>query len=343
MACRVCEQVDLSSANTLALPCCAVRVVEVFDESDLLQAVSALALTAKNTLVLGSASNVLLPERLDLTVLKLKNDAIDVLSQDATTVTVAVGAGMIWDELVAHCVVQNWYGLENLSLIPGTVGAAPVQNIGAYGVELADVLVSVRAFDFQSGEFINLSLSECQFGYRDSLFKHEAGRFVIAQVLLCLSKQPAFKLNYGDLRTRLGESENPTLADVRAAICAVRSAKLPDPAVLPNVGSFFKNPIVDAEKFEQLRGEFPGLVAYPQSGGHYKLAAGWLIEQAGWKGRDLGPVGMHQQQALVLVNRGGAARQDVEALSRAVRESVLLKFGVGLEGEPVSIPLECSG
>lgn len=337
MTFRAKDQVDLSSANTLALPCRAVRVVEVFNESDLLQAVNNLSLTAQNTLVLGSASNVLLPEHLSLTVLKLKNDSVEIVAQDAASVTLVVGAGMIWDELVAHCVAQNWYGLENLSLIPGTVGAAPVQNIGAYGVELADVLVSVRAFDFQSGEFINLSLPECQFGYRDSLFKREAGRFVITQVLLRLSKQPAFKLIYGDLRTRLGERENPTLADVRAAICAVRSAKLPDPAVLPNVGSFFKNPVVDAEKCTQLRGEFPGLVAYSQSGGHYKLAAGWLIEQTGWKGRDLGPVGMHQQQALVLVNRGGATRQDVQALSRAVRESVLLKFGVELEQEPVWI------
>lgn len=337
MSCTVHLEHDLSNANTLALPCCATRVVDVVGDADLLQAINDLALTQQNTLVLGSASNVLLPERLDLTVLRLKNDAIDILEQDDCSVVLKVGAGRLWDDLVAYCVAHDWCGLENLSLIPGTVGAAPVQNIGAYGVELADVLVSVRAFDFQTGQFTELSLPQCQFGYRDSLFKREAGRFVMTQVILRLSKQPAFKLDYGDLRARLGEHSSPTLAQVRAAICAVRSAKLPDPAVLPNVGSFFKNPVVAAGKFVRLHDEFPTLVAYPQGDGQFKLAAGWLIEQAGWKGRDLGPVGMHQQQALVLVNRGGATRQDVEALSRAVRDSVLLKFGVALEQEPVWI------
>lgn len=337
MTCIVHRECDLTTANTLALPCLAARVVEVLDDADLLQAINDLALTAQNTLVLGSASNVLLPERLDLTVLRLKNESIRLLAEAADTVTLAVGAGRIWDELVAHCVAQNWYGLENLSLIPGTVGAAPVQNIGAYGVELADVLVSVRAFDFQMGEFREFAQSQCQFGYRDSLFKREAGRFVITQVTVRLSRQSAFKLDYGDLRARLGGHETPELVDVRAAICAVRSAKLPDPAVLPNVGSFFKNPVVDVDHFTRLHAEFPNLVGYPQGNGQFKLAAGWLIEQAGWKGRDLGPVGMHQQQALVLVNRGGAMRRDVEALSCAIRESVLLKFGVELEQEPVWI------
>lgn len=334
MTYRVHRDVDLTEANTLALPSRAECLLEIFSDEDLTQAIADLNLTPESVLVLGSGSNVLLPERVTRTVLRLKNDDFRVLTETDSSLTLAVGAGMIWDDLVQRCVANTWYGLENLSLIPGTVGAAPVQNIGAYGVELCDVLESVRTYDFQRGGFRTLTAAECCFAYRDSLFKSEPGRFVITQVLLRLGRSAVFTLDYGDLQTLSAEAD-VTLAQVRAAVCALREAKLPNPSVLPNVGSFFKNPLVDATKWTTLRAEFPGLVSYPLADGRFKLAAAWLIESAGWKGRNLGPVGVHHQQALVLVNRGGATLSDLQALSASVRASVQLKFGVELEQEPV--------
>lgn len=226
--------------------------------------------------------------------------------------------------------------LENLSLIPGTVGAAPMQNVGAYGVEIKDVFAGLTALDRQSGELREFSMQECAFGYRDSLFKRQPGRWVILRVRFALSRVLRAHLDYGPVRQRLLEQgiEQPTALAISDAICAIRREKLPDPVELGNAGSFFKNPLVDAAQAERLRQAFPDLVGYPQADGRLKLAAGWLIDKGGWKGFRDGPVGVHAQQALVLVNHGGATGAQVRALAERIQEDVRRRFGVELEPEP---------
>ena len=237
--------------------------------------------------------------------------------------------------------VQGWPGLENLSLIPGTVGAAPIQNIGAYGLEVAERFHSLTAFDMERGESVRFDRTACRFGYRDSVFKQEGwhleGRFVITDVTFRLPRQWQPLTRYADIAGELAAREvvTPTAQQIADAVIAVRQRKLPDPARIPNTGSFFHNPVVDAATADRLVAENPGLPHYPQADGRVKLAAGWLIDQAGWKGRDLGPVGMYEKQALVLVNRGGATGADVTALMRAVQSDVRERFGVELTPEPV--------
>ncbi|MCY1519648.1 UDP-N-acetylenolpyruvoylglucosamine reductase [compost metagenome] len=245
-------------------------------------------------------------------------------------------AGEPWHPFVQWTLQQGFAGLENLSLIPGTVGAAPMQNIGAYGVELKDVFAGLTALDRQSGELREFSLADCAFAYRDSLFKREAGRWVILRVRFALSRTAALHLEYGPVRQRLAEQgiTRPTAVDVSRAICAIRSEKLPDPAVLGNAGSFFKNPLVSAELAQRLCAEHAGLVAYPQADGLVKLAAGWLIERAGWKGYREGDAGVHRLQALVLVNYGQASGLQLLALAQRIQADIALRFAVTLEIEP---------
>ncbi len=231
---------------------------------------------------------------------------------------------------------QGLQGLENLSLIPGTVGAAPMQNVGAYGVEIKDVFAGLTALDRHTGELREFTLDECQFAYRDSRFKREAGRWLILRVRFALAHAGALRLDYGPLRQRLAEQgvSEPTASDVSRAICSIRSEKLPDPAVLGNAGSFFKNPLVSADLAAQLRVEHADLVAYPQADGQVKLAAGWLIEKAGWKGFRDGDAGVHRQQALVLVNYGAATGAQLLALARRIQADIQARFAVSLEIEP---------
>jgi UDP-N-acetylmuramate dehydrogenase len=250
---------------------------------------------------------------------------------------VEAAAGESWHGFVTRCLDQGWAGLENLALIPGTVGAAPVQNIGAYGLELDQRLHSVVAWDLRAGRERTLLPADCGFAYRDSMFKRDgAGRWLIARVRFALPKSWAPRLDYPDLRDHPGLRDGaPAPRQVYDAVCDIRRRKLPDPAVLGNAGSFFKNPVVGAARADALKHRFPDLRTYPQANGQVKLAAGWLIERAGWKGRRLGPVGMHERQALVLVNHGGALAADVQALAQAVRQAVRDRFDVDLEQEPV--------
>jgi UDP-N-acetylmuramate dehydrogenase len=295
--------------------------------------------------VLGGGSNVVMEARPRHRVLRVALRGIRLWRETATHWVVEAAAGESWHGFVSHCLAQGWPGLENLALIPGTVGAAPVQNIGAYGLELADRLHSVVAWDLSSGRECELSAGDCRFAYRDSQFKQAgAGRWLIVRVRVALPKRWAPRLDYPDLREHpLLRSEaaagrgGPTPRLVFDAVCEIRRRKLPDPAVLGNAGSFFKNPLVSAEHAQALRARFPALRTYAQPDGRVKLAAGWLIEQAGWKGRRLGPVGMHERQSLVLVNHGGATAADVHALAAAVRGDVHRCFGVDLEQEPVSL------
>lgn len=286
--------------------------------------------------VLGGGSNVVLTRDFPGVVLQMALAGRELVSQDSQNFYVTGAAGESWHDFVCWTLQQGWGGLENLSLIPGSLGAAPIQNIGAYGVELKDFFHSLRWFEFATGQI--QTITDAQFAYRDSIFKHDLReRGVIIDVTLALPKRWQPRLAYAELARALQAVEQPSAGQISAAVCQLRRSKLPDPAVLGNVGSFFKNPIVAGALHERLLQQFPALVSYPQEQGRFKLAAGWLIEQAGWKGRALGRVGVYQQQALVLVNLGGANGAEVTALAQQLMADVVGKFGVQLEVEPVFV------
>jgi len=297
-------------------------------------------------IILGGGSNVLFTKDFSGLVVRIALKGITVVAEDEEFVELEIGAGESWDDVVRHCVEQRWGGIENLSLIPGTVGAAPVQNIGAYGVELKDVLVRVQGVVRQTGEHRTLSRAECAFGYRDSIFKRELwNRFVIGSVTMRLRKQPAarhLRTEYGAINqelTRLLPETSPehwTVADIREAVCAIRRSKLPDPKVLGNAGSFFKNPEVPRSVFERVREQFPDAPSFAAVSGNaerVKIPAGWLIERCGWKGKRVGNTGAHALQALVLVNYGGATGSEVFSLAQEIQHSVEERFGIHLDME----------
>jgi len=330
------EQADLRELNTLSLPSTADLLVNIYSVDELMAACKRSSGQIEDFLILGGGSNLILPAVLNRVVYRYLGASIQYQELSSSELLVKVDAGVKWDDLVCDLVDKELHGIENLSLIPGTVGAAPVQNIGAYGVELADVLDSVEVLNLKSLKLEVLSKDECEFAYRDSLFKQNPGRFFIINVRLKVSKTRNFILNYGELQS-LSEKEGLAVKEVRNKVIALRSAKLPDPMALPNAGSFFKNPVISANEAQQLKLKYPQVVAYPQKDGQVKLAAGWLIEQTNWKGKRLGSVGMHAQQALVLVNYENASQAEVLALAAQVQESVLDKFAVSLEIEPVVI------
>ncbi|GAB2912018.1 UDP-N-acetylmuramate dehydrogenase [Paralcaligenes ginsengisoli] len=291
--------------------------------------------------VLGGGSNVVLAPRLDSLVIKVESRGVRVLADSGDALIVEAQAGEVWHDFVALCIANGWNGLENLALIPGTVGAAPVQNIGAYGVELDQRFHSLLAWDLHERRQVEMSPAECGFAYRDSFFKHaEPGRWLIVAVRFCLPKPWRAVMSYPDLRRHPALEQAGaavTAAQVFDAVCEIRRRKLPDPSVLGNAGSFFKNPIVSAGHHEAIRAAHPDVVAYPQDGGFFKLAAGWLIEHTGWKGRRMGAVGVHDRQALVLVNYGGASAENIAMLAEAIRRDVAARYGVLLEQEPVAV------
>lgn len=331
------SQIDLYPFNTLALPGRAARYLRVTDVAQLADP----ALANGRRFILGGGSNLVLTGDFDGLVLHMAIPGKRLLKEDAEAWFIEAGAGENWHDFVQWTLAQGWPGLENLSLIPGTVGAAPIQNIGAYGLEVCEYFHSLQAWDFERGELISFDRAACRFGYRDSLFKqqgwHLSGQLAIVSVVFRLPKQWVANIRYADVAQELAARElaTPTAPDVAAAIIAIRQRKLPDPAVTPNAGSFFHNPLVDAPTATRLALQHPGLPRYPQPDGRVKLAAGWLIEQAGWKGKALGPVGMYEKQALVLVNRGGATGADVRRTMAAVQAAVREKFAVELSPEPI--------
>lgn len=333
-------ELDLLALNTLKLPCVASKFIALECEQDLFKAFEMYSLNSTNTLVLGGGSNVILPPKLDQYVLSFKHqapqDSVEIKSKDESSVLIEVGAGVEWDALVAYSVKQGYSGLENLSLIPGTVGAAPIQNIGAYGVEVADLIQQVKVFNVSTRKVHNFSAKQCEFAYRDSFFKRQPRQFIILSVSLLLSKQPKFVLEYGEL-SALKSDENLSSVLVRNTVIQTRQAKLPDPKQLPNAGSFFKNPVVSSEKMKVLKQSFPGIVSYSLAASEFKLAAAWLIDHAGWKGFRNSRVGIHDKQALVMVNHNQGTQEDILSLASLVQDSVSKKFGVSLEIEPVVI------
>jgi UDP-N-acetylmuramate dehydrogenase len=287
-------------------------------------------------LVLGGGSNLLLTKNVDGLVLKIEIIGIDEVKEDNTHIYVRAGAGENWHAFVSYTMKRNWGGLENLSLIPGSVGAAPIQNIGAYGVELKDVFYELEAYDRKEKKVFSFGVNDCYFGYRDSIFKSSGkGRYIILNVTFLLHKNPVLSTHYGAIREELKKMgvASPTIQDVSNAVIKIRQSKLPDPAVIGNAGSFFKNPVVDQAKFLLLSAKYPEMPAYPHEDQLVKLAAGWLIEQCGWKGYRKGDAGVHAHQALVLVNYGNATGKEILELSTRIVESVHKKFGVTLEKE----------
>lgn len=336
MSLNIQEQVSLRPYNTLAVDVRARFFVAV---QSLEQLQAALAWAEQHTVavfLLGGGSNLVLTADLDVLVIHIQLQGIELLSEDAEFARIAVQAGENWHDFVQWSLAQGFSGLENLSLIPGNVGAAPVQNIGAYGVELKDYLESVLVYDRETERTQRLTTEQCRFAYRDSLFKRESGRRVILSVIFKLPKQIHLRLDYGDLRGYLAGQQitQPTPQDVSRAVCEIRSEKLPDPRELANAGSFFKNPVVSAKHAQQLQKAYPKIVKFAQADGQVKLAAGWLIDQAGWKGVRQGDAGVHAKQALVLVNHGSATGQQILQLASQIQADILQRYGVALEIEP---------
>ncbi|MFJ2993243.1 UDP-N-acetylmuramate dehydrogenase [Pandoraea sp. NPDC087047] len=336
------RDVSLRDFNTFGLPAAARYVVTIDSEAALLEALAMPELAGLPRLVLGGGSNVVLTRDFDGVVLRMAIRGRERLADhpaDPHARYVRGGAGEVWHDFVDWTLSQDCAGLENLALIPGTLGAAPIQNIGAYGLELAERCFAVRALDTTTGAFVTLTHDVCAFGYRDSLFKREPGRYIIVAVTLRLPQPWQAVTGYADVSRTLAEAgiERPTARQIFDAVVEIRRRKLPDPAELGNAGSFFKNPVVDAGTFDSLRGRFPQAVGYVQPDGTWKVAAGWLIDQCGWRGKSLGHAGVHERQALVLVNRGGASGADIVALARAVQASVQERFGIALEPEPLML------
>ncbi|HMW30477.1 UDP-N-acetylmuramate dehydrogenase [Plasticicumulans sp.] len=332
------REVALDGLNTFGLPARAEHFLNLEADSQLAPALAEAARAQLAIHVLGAGSNVLLAGDVAGLVIRVALCGRRLLLRNGDEVVVEAGAGEDWHGFVAWTLANGWFGLENLALIPGTVGGSPIQNIGAYGVEAGERIAHVDVIDLETGQARRLMPSACGFGYRDSVFKHElAGRVLVVAVAFRLSLQPAVQARYAELNAELQAQgiEAPTPQQVFEAVCAVRRRKLPEPAVLGNAGSFFKNPVVDFEQATRLRAAHPELVSYPQPDGRVKLAAGWLIERCGWKGRALGRAGVYERQALVLVNHGGATGAEVLALAEAIRADVRTRFGVALEMEPV--------
>ncbi len=326
---------SLKNLNTFGIDVNAKLYADVLTETDLEEVFGSPLIKENKLLVLGGGSNMLFTKDYDGLVLKISIKGIKVTPQ-GDDVLVTAGAGEVWDALVKYCVAQGYAGLENLTLIPGTVGASPIQNIGAYGVEIKDVFESCTAFEIATGQIKTFNKAECEFGYRESVFKGKLkGKYIITSVTYRLSNIPNVQTHYGAINAELerrGIAE-PTIADVSEVVAAIRVSKLPDPSTIGNAGSFFKNPIIDQPVFDDLLSHFPDTPHYPAPDGRVKLAAGWLIEQCGFKGLVDGHTGTWKNQALVLVNHGGATGQEVYRFSERIIETVQQKFGVLLERE----------
>ncbi len=330
----------LGRHNTFGINALARQYVTIDNPETLFKVTQRSGFAGMPRLVLGGGSNIVLTGNFPGIVLHMQTRGIAIVGEDAEATYVRAAAGESWHGLVQWTLAQGLGGLENLSLIPGSAGAAPIQNIGAYGAELADYFHAASVFDFASGDVTTLDRAACAFAYRDSIFKRALrDRAVILDITLALPKRWQANLRYAELRQEIEARglDVPTPQQVSAAVIAIRSRKLPDPALIGNAGSFFKNPVVPAPQRDALLALHPDLVSHLQPDGSYKLAAGWLIDRCGWKGKSLGAAGVYEKQALVLVNRGGASGADVLTLARKIQEDVAARFGVKIEPEPVLV------
>ena len=321
---------SLLSRNTFGMDVKAKRFVEYDNEEELKALIPTLS---GEVLHMGGGSNLLFKGDFEGTVLHSAIKGIEVVDESAESALVRAGAGEVWDDFVAWAVERGYGGVENLSLIPGEVGASAVQNIGAYGVEAKDVIALVEAIDLSNGQKRVFGTEECNYAYRQSIFKNALkGKYAITYVTYRLQKQPVLKLDYGNIRAVLGDNGQHTISDVRQAIIDIRNAKLPDPKVQGNAGSFFMNPVVSREKFLSLQKDYPQMPFYEVEGG-VKIPAGWMIDQCGWKGKALGRAGVHDKQALVLVNLGGATSEEIITLCNTICKDVYDKFGIDIHPE----------
>ena len=330
------SNVSLRHLNTFGLDADARYFVNVQSVDELIAVLRDPKWKETPKFILGGGSNILLTKDIEALVIHPGIKGITIKEENEEAVVLKVGAGEVWHDFVMHCVGNGYGGVENLSLIPGTVGAAPMQNIGAYGVEIKSVVEAVEAVDIESGEKRVFSNAECEFGYRESVFKKAfKNKYVITGTTFKLSKKPVVNAAYGDVQKTLQEmgAETPTIRDISEAIMTIRRSKLPDPAEIGNAGSFFKNPEIPVAQFTHLRETFPEVPGYPVDAETVKVPAGWLIERAGWKGYREGEIGVHARQALVLVNYGGGTGAQIKALSEKIQESVAGKFGIRLNAE----------
>jgi UDP-N-acetylmuramate dehydrogenase len=332
---KISENTSLKPYNTFHIDAAARYFCEFGSIDEVKEALTEKKSQDVSRLIIGGGSNLLLTKNYDGLVLRNNIKGISVVKEDKDHFYIKAGAGEVWHQFVMHCIEHNYAGVENMSLIPGNVGAGPLQNIGAYGVELKDVFHELEALHINEKKLKTFSNADCKFGYRESIFKHEVkGQYIVTSVTFRLNKHPKFNTSYGAIEKELevmGIKER-TIKDISQAVINIRSSKLPDPNKIGNAGSFFKNPEISQEKFQQLKNQFPDIVAFPQAN-NVKLAAGWLIEQCGWKGKTFGDAGVHKNQALVLVNYGKATGKDIYDLSQQVLDSVNEEFGVMLERE----------
>ncbi|MGE5355325.1 MAG: UDP-N-acetylmuramate dehydrogenase [Deltaproteobacteria bacterium] len=325
---------SLKDLNTFAIDAKAKYFVTIKDPDELYELIELDFFKENKHLILGGGSNILFQSDFDGLVIHMAGKGIKVVDQDDEFVFVKANAGEIWDDFVAFCVGNGFGGTENLSLIPGTVGASPVQNIGAYGVEIKDIVSEVEIFRIDTKKIEILKNVDCNFDYRDSIFKNALkNKIIVTSVTYKLAKNPELNLSYKELNNRMSAFENPDIKNVRDTVINIRTEKLPDPAVIPNAGSFFKNPVVSKEEMEKLKSEFPQLVTFPMANDQIKLAAGQLIDICGWKTRQDGKVAVHPKQALVIINKNNASGKEIIEFANAIRESVYYKFGVNIEHE----------
>ncbi len=330
------QDCPLATRHTFALEVKAAYFVEINSKAQLQSLMQQPIWGQQVHMVLGEGSNTLFVDDFYGLVLANRIRGIELINQTDKHVWLKIGAGENWHQLVMYCIAHDYAGVENLSLIPGLVGAAPMQNIGAYGAEIKDVFTELEAIDLHTGQLETFSNDACQFAYRDSIFKHELkNQLMICHVILKLNKKPEFNIDYGQVKEKLNEMEIKSLSikAVSDAVMAIRRSKLPDPAKLPNAGSFFKNPIVPRSILDNIKKHSPSVPSYDLSDKQFKIPAAWLIEQAGWKGRRLGAVGVHDKQALVLINYGGAEGREVLALAKQIQQDVQNKFNIDLQPE----------
>ncbi|MGB1247340.1 MAG: UDP-N-acetylmuramate dehydrogenase [Chitinophagales bacterium] len=330
------ENISLQPFNTFGIDASAKFFAKIDNVEALNNLVNASIYQENNSMILGGGSNILLTRNFDGLVIKNELKGISKIKENDTHVWLEVQAGEVWHDLVLYSIKNGWGGIENLSLIPGCVGASPMQNIGAYGVELKDVFESLEAYDLAKHQIDVFDKESCQFGYRESIFKKEMkGRYLITSVTVKLSKNPQINVSYGAIENTLEANgvENPSIKDVSDAVIQIRQSKLPNPKEIGNAGSFFKNPVITKEKYNLVKAKYPNMPSYPVSDTMVKIPAGWLIDQAGWKGKRIEDYGVHKNQALVLVNYGNANGKDIEQLAYQIKDDIFDKYEIEINPE----------